>query len=99
MPADFQWNQGAADRQADRVNVASGRAWKEQLDAGNRRAPRLTGRLIGSSQVVQQRSGQFTIEYHVPYAWRQHQRHGWMRPELIDVSQVERSIASSTGEE
>lgn len=98
MPAEFHWDQPVADRLARNVNQAAGRAWREQLDRGNRRAPRLTGRLVGSSQVVADRENVHRIQYHVPYAWRQHQRHGWMSSDYIDVSEVERSIASSTEE-
>jgi hypothetical protein len=95
----MEWDDHAADEPRRRVNRAGQGAWREQMDRGNRRAPVLTGRLRGSARLVSYREDFHQIEYHVPYAWRQHLRHGWMSSDYIDVSEVERSIAASAGED
>lgn len=106
--AQFEWYQNEADRMLRGVERGAGQAWESTMNRANRRAPVLTGRMIGSSRVVSLRDNVHVIEYRVPYAYRQYMgmhfnrpRGGqarWVEAEYENnVAVIERQIAGNAG--
>lgn len=104
---DIHWDERAAQAPVRQADTASRTMLDQTLEMANRDAPLLTGAMIRSSLVTDAYDGTYAIEYHVPYAFRQHQtrryRHTrgrafWLRDAVDkDPSQLERLIARAMG--
>lgn len=100
MTVSVTWYHDVSDAVPREVDNAVGAAAGDILLRANRGAPRLTGALIQQSEVRRDPPGfRYVIEYHVPYAARQHwtnrTRRQWLRASAdVEEGQLERTISA-----